>query len=187
MTALGRHGLICILVTMVGVPIGFLCYIALAQGPAEPGSEPGAELIGGSAFAKEGTEVGEVSAVTVGGDGQIKEVRVTATLPLGLGERTVVVERGSFIALRGAVILELSTQEFEALLACPTVLRGTAACRTWHRRGGDFRIQPPPRRGLCRRNQLCGRDISFRCHRHRAFHWNQTVLPLRPRSQARRV
>jgi hypothetical protein len=62
--------------------------------------------------------------------------------------------------------------------------------RTWHSRGGDFRIalpvgdrlafsfglpksfpraqtgclpdQPPPRRGLCRRNQLCGRDISFR-------------------------
>jgi len=101
MTALGRNGLICILVTMVGVPIGFLCYMALAQEPAEPGSEPAAELIGASAFAKEGTEVGEVSAVTVGGDGQIKEVRVTAALPLGLGERTVVVERGSFIALRG--------------------------------------------------------------------------------------
>ena len=127
MTALGRNGLICILVTMVGVPIGFLCYMALAQEPAEPGSEPAAELIGASAFAKEGTEVGEVSAVTVGGDGQIKEVRVTAALPLGLGERTVVVERGSFITLRGAVILKLSAQEFEALMRNSTMLRGTAA------------------------------------------------------------
>lgn len=52
---------------------------------------------------------------------------MTTALPLGLGERTVMVERGSFVALCGAVVLELSAQEFEALLPSPTILRGTAA------------------------------------------------------------
>ena len=119
--------LICLVATVVGVPLGFLCFMALAQEPAEPGSEPAAGLVGVSVFAKEGTEVGEVSAVTVGVDGQIQEVRVTTALPLGLGQRTVIVERGSFMALCGAVMLELSTQEFDSLLPSPTTLRGTAA------------------------------------------------------------
>jgi hypothetical protein len=118
--------MICFLAIIVGVPIGFFCFMALAQEPAELGSQPAAELIGAYVFGKEGPEVGEVSAVTVGDDGQIKEVCVTTPLPLGVGERTVVVKRGNFLALRGAVVLELSTQAFEALQR-PTILLGTAA------------------------------------------------------------
>jgi hypothetical protein len=123
--ALGRQGAIGAMAIIAGMLCGFLGLVALAQTGVAPGSEA-AELIGGVVFSTEGTEVGEVSAVTVGQDGQIAEIRVTTGLPLGFGERTVVIRRGSFMTLRGAVVLSLSAEEVGALPS-PAVLRGTAA------------------------------------------------------------
>jgi len=99
--------------------------VVLAQTQVEPGSEA-AELIGGVVFSSEGTEVGEVSAVTVGQDGQFAEIRMTTARPLGLGQRIVVIGRGRFMALRGAVVLDLSAEEVDALPS-PAALKGTAA------------------------------------------------------------
>jgi hypothetical protein len=97
----------------VAVAAGALCgalgLMALAQTSME------AELVGASVYAAGGIEVGEVSAVTVGEDGQIAEIRVTTAYPLGLGQRTVALRRGSFMALRGAVVLDMSAQEFQSL------------------------------------------------------------------------
>jgi hypothetical protein len=123
--ALGRQSAIGAVAVIAGLVLGFLGFMALAQTPAEPGSEA-AELIGGVVFSAEGTEVGEVSAVTVGQDGEIAEIRVTTALRLGLGQRTVVIRRGKFMALRGAVVLTLSADEVDALPS-PAALRGTAA------------------------------------------------------------
>jgi sporulation protein YlmC with PRC-barrel domain len=110
---------------LAGILIGFFGFIAAAQTP--DGQESPAEaLIGVSVFAAEGTEVGTVSAVTVGQDGQISEIRFTTASRLGLGERTVTVRQDSFIALNGAVVLDLSAEEVDTL-PVQTALRGTSA------------------------------------------------------------
>ncbi len=123
--ALGRQSAIGAIAIVAGLLCGFLGLVALAQTPVEPGSEA-AELIGGVVFSAEGIEVGEVSAVTVGQDGQIAEIRMTTARPLGLGQRIVVIGRGKFMALRGAVVLDLSAEEVDALPS-PAALKGTAA------------------------------------------------------------
>jgi PRC-barrel domain len=73
------------------------------------------ELMGAPVFAANGPEVGEVSAVAMAGDGIITEVRVTTASALGLGMRTVVLPPGTYVALRGAVVVDLSSAEFDAL------------------------------------------------------------------------
>lgn len=108
-----------------GILIGFFGFIAVAQTPGDSES-PAAALIGVNVFSAEGTEVGAVAAVTVGQDGQINEIRFTTSAQLGLGERTVAVKRDSFIALNGAVVLDLSSEEIYAL-PVQTALRGTSA------------------------------------------------------------
>lgn len=85
-----------------------------------------AGLIGVSVFSSEGVEVGTVSAVTVAPDGRIGEIRFTTSVRLGLGGRTVAVQPDSFIALTGAVVLELSTDEVSSL-PVQTALRGLTA------------------------------------------------------------
>jgi hypothetical protein len=106
-----------------GALCGALGLMALAQTGIE------AELIGASVYAAGGIEVGEVSAVTIAEDGQIAEIRVTAAHPLGFGQRTVALARGSFMALRGAVVLDMSAQEFQSLPA-RAALPGTLAERS---------------------------------------------------------
>jgi PRC-barrel domain len=103
-----------------GMLFGAMGLMALAQNEIQD------ELIGASVYAAGGIEVGEVSAVTVGEDGQIAEIRVTTAYPLGFGQRTVVLQRGSFLALRGAVVLDISAEEFGALPGT-AALRGTLA------------------------------------------------------------
>lgn len=110
---------------IAGVLVGFYGFMALAQTPGDLGP-PAATLVGTTVFSAEGTEVGTMSAVTVGEDGQITEIRVTTPLPLGLGERTVTIRQGSFMVLRGAVVLDLSAEEVDALPS-PAILRGTSA------------------------------------------------------------
>jgi hypothetical protein len=119
MNAPGRQSAIGAIAIVAGIVCGFLGLAALAQAPGD-----GAELIGAVVFSVEGTEVGEVSAVTVGQDGQIDEIHVTTAVPLGLGQRTVAIGRGHFMALRGAIVLDLSAAEVDAL-PTPAVARGT--------------------------------------------------------------
>jgi hypothetical protein len=56
-----------------------------------------------------------VAAVSTGPGGDITEIRITTASPLGVGERTVVLPAGSYIVLRGAVVLDLSRAELDAL------------------------------------------------------------------------
>jgi PRC-barrel domain len=113
------------LVIVAGLLVGFFGYMALAQTPA--GRDPSAEdLIGVTVFSAEGTPVGAVSAVSVGADGQLSEIRLTTASPLGLGERTVAIRQESFIVLDGAVVIDLSAAEVDAL-PTQTVLRGSPA------------------------------------------------------------
>ena len=110
---------------LAGILIGFFGFIAAAQTPN--GRESPAEaLIGASVYSAEGSEVGTVAAVTVGQDGHINEIRFTTSSRLGLGERTVTVRQDSFIALQGAVVLDMSAEEVDAL-PVQTALRGTPA------------------------------------------------------------
>ena len=97
-----------------------------------PDTQRAGAFAGGSAdrrerlFRPRAREVGTVSAVTVGQDGHITEIRLTTSSRLGLGERTVAVRQDSFIALDGAVVLDLSAEEVDALPA-QTALRGSPA------------------------------------------------------------
>lgn len=112
-------------VIVAGLLVGFFGFMAFAQTPGS--REPSAaDLIGVSVFSAEGMPVGTVSAVSVGADNQISEIRLTTGSPLGLGERTVTVRQESFIVLDGAVVVDLSAAEVDAL---PTqmVLRGSPA------------------------------------------------------------
>jgi len=121
----GRH-IFAALVVVAGLVIGFFGFMAFAQSPGGRG-DPAVELIGVAAFSAEGTEVGTVSAVTVGSDGQVSEIRLTTSSPLGFGTRTVAVPQGSFIALDGAVVLDMSAAEVDALPVQQVVHRATSA------------------------------------------------------------
>ena len=59
--------------------------------------------------------MGEVADVSFDEDGQPDRLRVRISAPLGFGERTVEVSRGTYMLLRGRVILELSTDDLRAL------------------------------------------------------------------------
>ena len=78
------------------------------------------DLIGGSVQSPEGIEVGEVSAVLLKADGAVVEIRMTMEQSLGIGEKTVILPRNSFLVLRGAVVLQLPLDEIRRL---PTVQR----------------------------------------------------------------
>ena len=98
--------------------------VAVAQSPGPPPRAPQAqELIGGLVLSAEGAQVGEISAVTVGANGDITEIRMSMDSPLGLGQRIVVIPRGSYVVMRGAVVLDLSAAEVDAL---PSVSSGGA-------------------------------------------------------------
>jgi sporulation protein YlmC with PRC-barrel domain len=106
-----------------------------AQTPQAPSAQPApeaggitpetvaAELVGASVFATDGTEVGEVGAVTLSADGQISELHVAVASSLGLGPRMVVLPHGTFVALRGAVVVEMTPEELGALPS-PASTRG---------------------------------------------------------------
>jgi len=114
------------LVLLVGLLIGFVGFMALAQSPGGQ-RDPAAELVGVAVLSAEGTEVGTVSAVTVGADGRIAEIRLTTSSPSGVGTRTVAIPQGSFTALDGAVVLDLSADEIDALVPQQIPERRTSA------------------------------------------------------------
>jgi hypothetical protein len=126
-----RSRIVGALAIFAGILIGFFGFFAVAQTPwaqEMPGTQdaPAAALIGVGAFSIEGAEVGKVSAVSVGRDGRISEIRITTAARLGLGERTVAVKQDDFIALTGAVVVDLFADEVDAL-PVQTVMRGTLA------------------------------------------------------------
>jgi hypothetical protein len=73
------------------------------------------DLIGADVLAIDGTAVGEVAAITMGADGDFAKILVAVESPLGIGKRIVVIPPTSFMIRRGAVVLDLSPTDVEAL------------------------------------------------------------------------
>jgi hypothetical protein len=95
-----------------------ICVLGLAvqsAGAQGPRTELEEELTGAPVYSIDGTEVGVVEALKFGADDQIEEVTVSRAQWLGIGSQTVVVPRGKFIALRGAVVIELTAPEIHKL------------------------------------------------------------------------
>jgi hypothetical protein len=73
------------------------------------------ELIGGPVFAPEGAQVGEVADVALDAEGNIDTVRMRSGAVLGLGERVLELPSGTFIALRGAIVLQVPAEALQSL------------------------------------------------------------------------
>lgn len=78
-------------------------------------SELAAEIIGAPVSHPMGTEIGDVADVSFDEDGQPDRLRVRISAPLGFGQRTVEVSRGTYMLLRGRVILELSADDLRSM------------------------------------------------------------------------
>jgi hypothetical protein len=107
-----KHLLI-VLVLALGAASG-----ALAQ-PSMLDEVDAADLIGGTVQSAEGIEVGEVCAITLKQDGEVTEVRMTTERTLGVGERTVILPKDSYIVLRGSIVVHLSLEKIRRLPAEP--------------------------------------------------------------------
>src|SRR4026208_678968 len=105
--------IILVLVLALGAASG-----ALAQPPMLDEVDA-ADLIGGTVQSAVGIEVGEVCAITLKQDGEVTEVRMTTERMLGVGERTVILPKDSYIVLRGTIVLHLSLEEIRQLPAEP--------------------------------------------------------------------
>ena len=77
--------------------------------------ELSSEVIGAVVSDPKGTEVGEVADVAFDEDGQPDRLRVRVSALLGFGEPTVEVSRGTFMVLRGHVVIDLRADELGAL------------------------------------------------------------------------
>ena len=82
-------------------------------------AEMAAELIGAPVFAADGTEIGEVADISFDDEGRPHRLRITAGAVLGLGERTLEIPNGTFMTLRGAVVLDLPAEAIQALPELP--------------------------------------------------------------------
>lgn len=74
-----------------------------------------AELIGAPVFTHEGLEVGEVADVAFDEELQPIRLRMKTSSHLGLGSRMVEITRGKFLALRGAVFIDLPVEVLETI------------------------------------------------------------------------
>jgi len=82
--------------------------VANAQKPGKvdiEAAEMVAALIGAPVFAKDGAEVGRVADIAFDGELQPKALRMITAAHMGLGTRTLIIPKGSFIALDGAIVL----------------------------------------------------------------------------------
>ena len=68
------------------------------------------ELIGAPVYSTDGQEVGRVADIA------LDALLMNTSRSLGFGERTVRVPGGAFIALRGAVVLDLPAQRMDVLV-----------------------------------------------------------------------
>lgn len=74
-----------------------------------------AELIGAPVFAAGGREIGNVADISFDDQGRPKRLLVATEANIGLGTRTVNIPRGSFMVLRGAVVLDWTPEQVRQL------------------------------------------------------------------------
>jgi sporulation protein YlmC with PRC-barrel domain len=74
------------------------------------------ELIGAPVYSTDGREVGTVADIALDEDQQFDTLLMKTSRTLGFGERTVRVPGSAFIALRGAVVLDLPAQSMDAMI-----------------------------------------------------------------------
>src|SRR6476660_1497175 len=74
------------------------------------------ELIGAPVFSKDGTEVGQVADIAFDDKLQPQRLRMTTGRHLGLGARTIEIPKGSFMPVRGAVILDVPAEAVFVLM-----------------------------------------------------------------------
>ena len=109
--------------------LGFLSFCAAPHIRAESGgvnseaTEMAGELIGAPVFAKDGIEVGEVADIAFDDKLDPQRLRIGAAATLGLGTKILDVPKDNFMALRGAVILDVPS---EAVAAFPEVTERAA-------------------------------------------------------------
>jgi sporulation protein YlmC with PRC-barrel domain len=68
-------------------------------------------VIGVTAYVSDGTELGEVTDVKIGDHGDVQEILIAMSAPLGFGAKTVAIPMERCITLRGAVIVEMPITE----------------------------------------------------------------------------
>ena len=95
--------------------LAFLCIIYLVPAQAMTPEQMVEELIGAPVYASDGHEVGEVVDVSMSGGGEVDAIRIKTGTFLGLGERLLVLSKGNFMVLRGAVVLDVPAEAVEAL------------------------------------------------------------------------
>src|SRR5215510_11096603 len=78
-------------------------------------AEVAAELLGAPVFAADGPQVGEVADLQVDEEGQFTRLRMKSGALLGIGTRTIEIPAGTFIVLRGAVVLDLPAETVQSL------------------------------------------------------------------------
>ena len=91
--------------------------VANAQEPGKvdiEAAEMVAALIGAPVFAKDGAEVGRVADIAFDGELQPKALRMITAAHMGLGTRTLIIPKGSFIALDGAIVLDVPAEAVSA-------------------------------------------------------------------------
>jgi len=101
-----------------------LTVLLMGAGPAARAEDPGkvdlealemvSELIGAPVFSKDGTEVGQVADIAFDDKLQPQRLRMTTGRHLGLGTRTLEIPKGSFMPVRGAVILDVPAEAVAA-------------------------------------------------------------------------
>ena len=105
--------------TLASAVLGLMMAVVVpAAGAGTSGgteAEQAEDIRGAIAFARDGTELGEVSRVVRGEDGEPSEVHIKVAARLGIGERTVAVPAELVITLRGAVVVELTAGEVARL------------------------------------------------------------------------
>jgi len=74
-----------------------------------------AELIGAPVFAAGGVEVGQVADISFDEQGRPDRLSMTTESNLALGIRTVEIPKGTFMVLRGAVVLDLTPEAVRQL------------------------------------------------------------------------
>ena len=77
------------------------------------------ETMGAAVYASDGHEVGKVVDVSVSDDGEIDAVRVKTGSFLGFGQHVLALPKGSFMVLRGAVVVDLPAEAIETLRPVP--------------------------------------------------------------------
>jgi hypothetical protein len=96
--------------------IVFSSLIAVASaGYAHAQDLVSAKIIGAPVSDPRGTEIGEVADVSFDDNGRPDRLRVRISPPLGFGQRTAEISRGTYMLLRGRVLLELSADDLRAL------------------------------------------------------------------------